>query len=880
MARNFAVKKVRKQMYPATYNFRDEKDGNTGLEIAFINGFYAAAADGYAKIIASLDGHRKVLELFDNSPAGTTNIIHDFTTQDGTGITIEFWHRTEDNTQTLDIVFYDGAVIAIRLDLNSVAGIGDDTWYHWKFILDTDADTYDYYIDSVLTGNGVAFDNVVPHVNRLQFFTAFGAQNTSHFLDAIGYSWDPAYTVGDNVYWRHYTDQDSDFESEDVGTTGTSIGWVDVIGAGYTAEIIEEFNEHKKVIKSTRTGAYADYPYNSINQVSGTIEFWMYSVVDTAEFLLSDETPTSVVIIDYDGVNNEVDVFYSVAGKATVAVSGSWVHIKIYFDCTTDKQSVWVNNVLVVDNENFYLDANIASITRVALANGAGDNGYYDAFSYSWTTGNEVADNRIFDYNDAYTREDITTLVENVIQTNLIFDWRRGTLFSETLYDPAEIFFQIYDINSKLGMEADIWTKRQIRGLYLYTLLDKNSDDLANLSSNTFSNAKIHDPTDSSSILKTLLPNVSEADGDLILVNADTKTDTYSMVTKNYPDGDALRDVSDLGDSVVIIEANGKCHLDDDLASGDSLDVDNVSDKDQMTAVPIPKDITGINYWEVFGAVNMDTGERFFKITDNSGTNKKRKWRITNNSFRNQTDVDNYAAKLVSKVIAVKEITIAVQGFGAHNMGETFDYKYVDVVFNIPQANYYVISEEINYDKAQSTLILSEGLLEISKYASSYERPQNYSDAYATEIYETDLIPLVIPGWTLLGSTQAQWFVVIANNQGVIYNVTTDEKLDISRDIVIKVPFKRIDAGGDTISIEVYLDYWELDGSAKTFVWAGIADTLPAGAVNRFGEKEFIIPAGTLPASASVDFYFVIKEAGKSIWAHPISYRFFQKRSV
>ncbi|GAI41938.1 unnamed protein product, partial [marine sediment metagenome] len=37
MARNFAVKKVRKQMYPGTHNFMDEVDGASGTDIEFID---------------------------------------------------------------------------------------------------------------------------------------------------------------------------------------------------------------------------------------------------------------------------------------------------------------------------------------------------------------------------------------------------------------------------------------------------------------------------------------------------------------------------------------------------------------------------------------------------------------------------------------------------------------------------------------------------------------------------------------------------------------------------------------------------------------------------------------------------------------------------
>ena len=206
-----------------------------------------------------------------------------------------------------------------------------------------------------------------------------------------------------------------------------------------------------------------------------------------------------------------------------------------------------------------------------------------------------------------------------------------------------------------------------------------------------------------------------------------------------------LRDISDLADSVVIISATGKCYLDDDKASGTVLDLDTVADKDKMTAPPLVTDILeNINYFEIFGAMNPDTGTRFYKIIDNVGDDKKKSWRYTNNEFRNQTDVDNYAAALNNRTTTIKNIKFTAQSLGTHNMGETINYKFVDALYNIPQANYYVIFEQIDFDANENIIILSEGMIEQSKYAAEYELPENYNDSYASQIYDTDIYPITL----------------------------------------------------------------------------------------------------------------------------------------
>ena len=65
MGRAFQVLAIHKQMFPATYNFRDEANGTEGDDIGFIDS-YDETGDPYIKIIASKDGHKKVLEFQKN----------------------------------------------------------------------------------------------------------------------------------------------------------------------------------------------------------------------------------------------------------------------------------------------------------------------------------------------------------------------------------------------------------------------------------------------------------------------------------------------------------------------------------------------------------------------------------------------------------------------------------------------------------------------------------------------------------------------------------------------------------------------------------------------------------------------------------------------
>ncbi|BDI54939.1 MAG: adhesin [Asgard archaea virus VerdaV3] len=190
------------QIYQGTYNFRDEVVGTSGTDIDFVD----FATDGTeVSIIASLDRHKKVLQ---NADVGTSNGVRNDFTATTSGI-VEFWFRSNDVTSRTNLQLRDGGddIIYLRMNVSELkyyvgavltaTGLTmvNDTWYHIKVQLYAD-NTYDYWIDGVQYANGVATQNDLS--GGIDHFYLWTYVHTD-YLDALGYSWDANYNVGDNL---------------------------------------------------------------------------------------------------------------------------------------------------------------------------------------------------------------------------------------------------------------------------------------------------------------------------------------------------------------------------------------------------------------------------------------------------------------------------------------------------------------------------------------------------------------------------------------------------------------------------------------------------------------------------------------------------------
>ncbi|KKK57754.1 hypothetical protein LCGC14_3051300, partial [marine sediment metagenome] len=284
----------------------------------------------------------------------------------------------------------------------------DNKWYHIKLDFETGvgvykglaADTFYITIDGIQYGP-YPFNNVAPHVDKI-YFTCNSAAVYNYYVDAIDYSWDPYYSVGRNVnptvanmlgqYPGTYS-----FTNELVYAKDEEIDFVYSIGTGYTANILSSFDGYRKVITSLRTGSYIHYPYDPINRVSGTYEYWIQASSGGIMGLdLFEGSVGYMIIVDYDKDTNKIELYYGdgSGGNINIEVSVSgWAHVKITFDCVTDKFSAWVDGINYIANENFYSDYDADYGERIVLAGSTGILGYYDAISYSWDDNYLIGDN-------------------------------------------------------------------------------------------------------------------------------------------------------------------------------------------------------------------------------------------------------------------------------------------------------------------------------------------------------------------------------------------------------------------------------------------------------------------------------------------------------
>ena len=92
-------------------------------------------------------------------------------------------------------------------ELKSYTGSSWDTittlefnkWYHIRFDFDCNSDTFDVYIDGILTGIDMNFKELATHVDTFQVITTTTGTGKI-YIDAVGYSWDSDYIPGENMY--------------------------------------------------------------------------------------------------------------------------------------------------------------------------------------------------------------------------------------------------------------------------------------------------------------------------------------------------------------------------------------------------------------------------------------------------------------------------------------------------------------------------------------------------------------------------------------------------------------------------------------------------------------------------------------------------------
>jgi len=196
--------------YPATYGFENDEDGITPL------GWEVSGGGGSCNVISSEGNHYKVMELYDIS----SNSIYSYQNFIGKNYgTVEFWWRINDANQELGINLWYGGTWVISIVMKNNEFIYWDsgwqsfgksatshTWYHLRIEFECTTGSYQglaqykwhVYIDGIYYGV-YDFINNENQIDNLDFATNPVESNYKGYIDAVGYSWDPNYDIGDNL---------------------------------------------------------------------------------------------------------------------------------------------------------------------------------------------------------------------------------------------------------------------------------------------------------------------------------------------------------------------------------------------------------------------------------------------------------------------------------------------------------------------------------------------------------------------------------------------------------------------------------------------------------------------------------------------------------
>ncbi|MFX1481117.1 MAG: hypothetical protein ACFFCI_23800, partial [Promethearchaeota archaeon] len=206
--------------YPASYSFDNDLPGTNP------DGFTTNEPTGtYIQVLSELDGHKNVVEINDQNNAAGYPGIKQYSFFPKTYGTIELWLRFNSTTGVLALVSRDtsGDVVALNLRVEagkwkySVSGTSynvpnvahpqANTWYHIRI---------DFRCQGAPSYLGISEDRYVATINGIgsgelehgntgmadyQFFDV-GSTDTAEmkaWVDAIGFSWDPNYNIGDNL---------------------------------------------------------------------------------------------------------------------------------------------------------------------------------------------------------------------------------------------------------------------------------------------------------------------------------------------------------------------------------------------------------------------------------------------------------------------------------------------------------------------------------------------------------------------------------------------------------------------------------------------------------------------------------------------------------
>jgi len=206
--------------YPATYGF--EYDQNDDSPKGWVEN---SGLNGYAKVIGGIGGHNKVLECYSSSSGDSRIDTSIFFAPQEYGSFEFWWYKSSSYTSAAIVDFWGESTncsISIRVDhwpsennekveyQTGASGYldtgytyySDNKWMHFRIDFNCNSDTYSLWIDQVKYLDNIDFiwSNDETGINQMRFDSYNTANAVLYYVDAVSFSWDSNYDIGDNLY--------------------------------------------------------------------------------------------------------------------------------------------------------------------------------------------------------------------------------------------------------------------------------------------------------------------------------------------------------------------------------------------------------------------------------------------------------------------------------------------------------------------------------------------------------------------------------------------------------------------------------------------------------------------------------------------------------
>ena len=378
-------------------------------------------------VVEKEDDHQKILQVT-ASEFAALSVYNSFNTRSYG--TVEYYYMTENVNEPIGYValgegssekiavFTKNGKWYYRADGGSDVEITEldippinDEWYHVRIdfrgangeYMGLADDKFRVIIDGEILST--TFDYSGDSIDRVNIESVVGTDVA--YLDAIGYSWDSNYKVGDNYHpFEESYYASFDFRTDIIGlqpedwTVNSPENIFIVMDEGYY------FNEVVEIFDNDTSSASMEHQFNDVQ--TGTIEFWINSEnagVKTWTFgLLNEDTTSLFVGMDqylWKYSENGQD-FYIIGGISAAPANDTWYHLRLDFRADGAPAYLGLGNsqfTLTVDGDqsNMYDIGTVSSINKTMVTSGLADYGvaFIDAIGYSWDQYYSISDNEL-----------------------------------------------------------------------------------------------------------------------------------------------------------------------------------------------------------------------------------------------------------------------------------------------------------------------------------------------------------------------------------------------------------------------------------------------------------------------------------------------------